>query len=60
MPGMALDASGTPVRRLSKMPIIVKFPDRWRADVTKKKKKIDISKYMPINCARCWEGKNRE
>jgi hypothetical protein len=39
MPGMALYASGAPVRRLSKMSIIVKFPDRWRADVTKKKKK---------------------
>lgn len=37
MPGRVLAVAGTPVRRLSKMPIIVNFPDRWRADVPGKK-----------------------
>lgn len=58
MPGRVLAVAGTPVRRLSKMPIIVNFPDRWRADVPGKK--TDISKYMPINCTQCCEKKYRE
>lgn len=59
MPGRVLAVAGTPVRRLSKMPIIVNFPDRWRADVPGKKK-IDLSKYMPINCMQCGGRKYRE
>lgn len=51
---MVLTVASTPVRRLSKMPTIVKFPDRWRADVTEKKNRHEQI-YAYKLCSVLWE-----
>lgn len=57
VPGTVLDVAATPGTTLSKIPTVLGFLDRWRADI---KNSRLIRKDTLLSYVKCYEGKAQE